>query len=297
MSICSLCLKDKELVDSHIIPSFIIRWLKNASLTGFVRDINNSNRRIQDGYKLKLLCHGCEEILSNYETKFNLNVFKVFTEKYLDLNGKICNDGYISYEKWLNQFILSIVWRSFVSDFYTSYPGEISKDIFGKIRCLLETWRKYLLGESESYGDINNYILFLRNIHEGKGDLPEDISPKIIHYLMRTIDGALIYDDNTIIDMNKLGPIMTLTAIHPSKIVGYPDSIVKKSGKIKVQQIWSNGELNRYLFIDRPNEIDKRRAKTSRQQEQVDNAIQKNIDRINDTMTMHVLKSDIEKNA
>jgi hypothetical protein len=60
MPICELCLKDKELADSHVIPSFIIKWLKKTSITGFVRNPLNGNRRIQDGYKMPLLFFDCE---------------------------------------------------------------------------------------------------------------------------------------------------------------------------------------------------------------------------------------------
>ena len=255
MALCALCLKDKELAESHVIPSFIINWLKETSVTGFIRDPRHKNRRIQDGYKLPLLCYDCEGIISTYENSFNLKIFQVFIKQYLDLSGRIIKDGYLHYEEWLEKFIISIAWRSFKSNFYINYPEGFSKSMIDRIDSLLERWRKYLLGESNYYGNITNYLLFLRNIHEGTGDLPEDISPKIIHYLMRTIDGALIMEENSIIDMTKLGPIMLLTAIYPNKIIGYPNSIISKSGQIKIEQVWSNAKLNRYMFVDRPSNV------------------------------------------
>lgn len=294
MALCALCLKDKELAESHVIPSFIINWLKKTSVTRFIRDPRHGNRRIQDGYKLPLLCYDCEGIISTYENSFNLKIFQVFIKQYLDLSGRIIKDGYLHYEEWLEKFIISIAWRSFKSNFYINYPEDFSKSMIDRIDSLLERWRKYLLGESNYYGNITNYLLFLRNIHEGTGDLPEDISPKIIHYLMRTIDGALIMEENSIIGMTKLGPIMLLTAIYPNKIIGYPNSIIRKSGQIKIEQVWSNAKLNRYIFVDRPNELDKLLIKTERQQAQVDKAFEKNKDRTNETMTIHVIRSDME---
>lgn len=297
MPVCVLCLKDKELADSHVIPSFIIKWLKRTSLTGFVRDPMNGNRRIQDGYKQPLLCFDCEEIISRYENSFNQKLFKPFTENYLEKNGKIKQDGFLQYGEWLNKFIISILWRSFKTNMYVDYPGDLSRGRIDRVDSLLKRWRKYLLGESEYYGNITNYLLFLRNIHEGTGSLPEDISPRIIHYLMRTIDGSLIVGPEVFIGMTKLGPIMVMTAIHPEKIDGYPNSIIKRRGKIKIEQIWSNAALNRYLFVQRPNELDKLRIGSDRHEAQINKAFEKNIDRLNDTMTMHVIKSDIEKQA
>lgn len=297
MPICALCLKDKELEESHIIPSFIINWLKRTSLTGNLRNPMQNNRRIQDGYKIPLLCRDCETIFSNYESIFNINIFKKFTEQYLGLNGKIKKDGFLSYDEWLNKFILSIVWRCYKSNYFNNYPDDMPNKFVKKIDNLLETWRRYLLNESPIRGDATNYLLFLRNIHEVTGELPEQMSPYIIHYLMRSIDGTIIFDKNLVVNMNKLGPIMLLTSINPNKITGYPDSIVRNHGKIQIEQTWSNAKLNRYLFIQRPNEIDKLRVKTTRQQKQVDKAFSKNIDRIDGTMTMHVIKSDSEKKA
>ena len=297
MSICALCLKDKELAESHVIPSFIIKWLKDTSVTGYVRDARHGNKRIQDGYKPRLLCYDCEQIISGYETKFSDNIFRPFTKDYLELNGKIKKDGYLQYGEWLNKFIISIVWRSFKSNFYTNYPMGMRTNWVEGIIALLERWRRYLLEENNYCGNITNYVLFLRNIYEGTGELPEDISPQIVHYLMRTIDGALIMDEKTIIDMNKLGPIMTLTALYPNKITGYPNSIIAKTGKLKIEQVWSNAVLNRYLFVDRPNELDKLRVKTPKQYEQVDRAFNKNLSKINTTMTINVINADKEKRA
>ncbi len=92
--------------------------------------------------------------------------------------------------------------------------------------------------------------------------------------------------------------IMTMTSIQPRKIRGYPNSMIDRTGRINVEQTWTNGELNNYLFVVRPNELDKLRPKTEAQAAQVERALEKNKDRIDrTTMTMHVIKSDVEKKA
>jgi hypothetical protein len=65
---CRLCLKQSELENSHIIPSFLYRWLKETSGTGFLRFGRNPNRRVQDGLKEYWLCPTCEDLLGKWET-------------------------------------------------------------------------------------------------------------------------------------------------------------------------------------------------------------------------------------
>ena len=297
IEVCALCRFPRRLVKSHIIPSFVFKWLKDTSVTGHIRDVRHGSQRVQDGPTLPLLCAECELLLSKSENSFKRGIFRPFTKDYLDLAGRIVKDGYLEYDKWLDRFIISIIWRSFVSHFFVSFPGGLAKPVVDRITFLVERWRRYLLGQADGFGKVTNYVLFLRNIHEGTGELPPDISPRIVHYLMRSIDGALIYNSKLVAAMMKLGPVMVMTSIKPSKISGYPNSAVHTSGKLKVQQTWSNADLNSYLFVSRPNELDKLRGRSRAQQAQVDRAFEKNLDRVDKTMTMPVLKSDAEKMA
>jgi hypothetical protein len=180
---------------------------------------------------------------------------------------------------------------------FIGYPEDVSVALRHRMAHLMEKWRAYLLGDSENYGKVTNYVLLLRNIHEGTGELPDDISPKIIHYLMRTIDGALIMGDDLSVAMAKMGPIMTLTAIHPGTLPGYPNSKIGRKGKLKIEQVWSNGKLNHYLFVQRPNELQQLPGKTDSQWAQINKSLQKNQDRVETTMTFPVVKSDSEKKA
>jgi len=44
--ICSLCKQNKEIRRSHIIPRFVSKWLKTTSATGFLRGVNEPDKRI-----------------------------------------------------------------------------------------------------------------------------------------------------------------------------------------------------------------------------------------------------------
>lgn len=72
---CHLCKEDKELMESHIIPKFIFRWIKKTSITGKLRSTDNPNLRKQDGKTKKIFCADCEQKLSVIEKYFKEEFF------------------------------------------------------------------------------------------------------------------------------------------------------------------------------------------------------------------------------
>ena len=59
--LCRLCLQNKELRVSHLVPKFFYNQLKKKSITGMMRDNINPNVPTQDGYKIYFLCASCKE--------------------------------------------------------------------------------------------------------------------------------------------------------------------------------------------------------------------------------------------
>lgn len=100
---CALCGKEADLEKSHIIPKFIPKRIVKKSATGFMRNIFNPQKRIQDGSKQYLLCGDCEDRFNKYETIFASEVFNLYK------NGKLED---FKYEKWLSKFIISVNWRT-----------------------------------------------------------------------------------------------------------------------------------------------------------------------------------------
>src|SRR5260370_1622941 len=99
---CALCRAVGPLCGSHIIPAFVARWLKETSVTGFLRGVTQPNRRAQDFPTRRLLCGMCEQRFSVWEAKFAEGVFRPF------------HDGVrlvFRYEEWLLKFAASLAWR------------------------------------------------------------------------------------------------------------------------------------------------------------------------------------------
>ncbi len=47
LEICALCLKEKPLQESHLIPKFVGKWLKDEG-TGYLVSAEDASKRIQD---------------------------------------------------------------------------------------------------------------------------------------------------------------------------------------------------------------------------------------------------------
>lgn len=113
---CALCLEEKELCKSHIIPKFTRNILndKNEKVERFVTLTSSKNKNqfskalTQDLPKEYILCKTCEDHFGKFE--------KYFKELYSDKNLKATHDETSIYIKEIDNFrikhfILSIIWR------------------------------------------------------------------------------------------------------------------------------------------------------------------------------------------
>lgn len=140
--ICSLCLTDRELVSSHVIPKFFFKKLKEEEGHFYMIPSQPSKpeRKKQDGHKEHLLCENCDtNILSGYERHtaeiinghehndrkpFKDGPFLVFTDiSYRDF--KLC--------------ILSVLWRMHLSRWEFCREFTLSEESREKIRIMLLT--------------------------------------------------------------------------------------------------------------------------------------------------------------
>src|SRR3954468_11545726 len=67
LSPCALCKQPKPLCDSHIIPAFVGKWLKETSATVYLRSALSPDLRQQDLLTKRLLCADCEGRFSGFE--------------------------------------------------------------------------------------------------------------------------------------------------------------------------------------------------------------------------------------
>lgn len=174
---CSLCHKNNILQRSHIIPLFIIRWIKTNSHTGHLRGTDKPNLRQPDGFKTPMLCSWCEGLLGSYERKFSEYVFKPFANAGHDIK---CED-------WLLKFAVSISWRS-LNYLYSS--EKIKRDpVCTEAE---ETWRQFILGKITDIGMFEQHLITFK--------IPNNVSPvdedeEYLEYILeRTMELKDVYN-------------------------------------------------------------------------------------------------------
>ena len=112
---CKLCLKQKKLQKSHIIPEFFYQPLYDNlhKFNVITTSSKEKNKPEQKGIRERLLCYDCEQLLSPNED-YVRRVIYGGTEIKISRDGNnviIWNTDYIKFK--LSQ--LSLLWRSSVS--------------------------------------------------------------------------------------------------------------------------------------------------------------------------------------
>jgi hypothetical protein len=288
---CNLCLQEKPLCDSHIIPAFVYRWLKKTSPTGYIRKAVNINKRVEDGDKLKLFCPDCEAIFNKFETEFSRNIFYPYVEK--ELSQECVAQGLIKqfdYDEWLLNFVISVQWRVILKQ---KNKDKIPERLQKRLDEFKEDARTFLLGKNNYIAENESHIIFLQNIAFGEGDMLSEFPDGINNYILRDIDSTPISSKVTIGIYTKIGPIVLYTAIHPKKLSDSIDSKIRKRGSIKTAQKLGNHRLNKYIFINRVKEIMLiKQPLSERQRSKIKGDMEKDPDRLLNSPTMHAALGD-----
>ena len=270
---CALCDEKKELKQSHIIPSFVGKWLKKTSPTGYLRQIIKPNKRVQDITKEYLLCNECEQLFSSFEDLFAKKVFYPYVNEELDewsvAKGNIKE---IQYDEWLLKFIASLQWRALVKTEWKkiNIDSRVKEKFYKKTSELEKNLKDYLLDNRKDTGVTRHYVIFLQNLAAGKGTLPENISSKVNTYLCRSVDSTIAHSNSGLFLYTKTGPIAVVSAILPESLSNMNDAHIHLRGKLKTAQGLSNSNVNRFIFIDRPNSSMKLYKVSEEQQKKID---------------------------
>ncbi|TOJ94517.1 hypothetical protein [Vibrio parahaemolyticus] len=135
MSLCKYCKKNEAIENSHIIPSFICKWVKDTAHNNYLRTSDNPNLRQQDGSKSALLCNDCEVKFSKFEDDFKKSVFtKVANYR------KPCPDV-ISFSENSLKCIHSIAWRVLADTYYFPRDNQYTDKEFSEFPNFLDDIR------------------------------------------------------------------------------------------------------------------------------------------------------------
>lgn len=136
---CKLCMEEKELHNSHIIPEFLYKTLYDEKHRFYEisTDKNIKNRHIQKGLRERLLCKECEQHFSKNERYASL-VLNGGQKLIAFPEPPMVHFKSIHYAKF-KLFALSILWRAGVSS------DPVFSDV--KLGCHENLLREMLLNE------------------------------------------------------------------------------------------------------------------------------------------------------
>ena len=238
MATCALCGKECTLRDSHIVPKFVIRYLKDTSV-GKIRNLETPNRTVEDGEKHELLCPECEELFSAREKYFADTVF------YTYKRDKVSS---FDYDERLFYFLTSLSWRSLYLDAQDkSYPDTALLEMNTAVGSI----RQYLLGKAPA-PNIENHIFFFdvaesSTLADGNANRPNEIMHRSV-----TSYTVAANDNSTILVFTNMLGIIVVTFIKRGNEECWENTIINNgTGHIeaKYQKIKSivGGEITRVL--------------------------------------------------
>ena len=190
---CALCHRAVPLVQSHIIPAFVFRWMKDTGGTGHMRGLEKPNKRAQDGLKAPLLCSECEGRLNAFETPFATEVFHPLASGKADR---------VSYGPWMLPFCASVSWRV-LEHFMQSSGDEMPDEFKPAAHGALAAWADVMMGRATHPGGYEQHFMKLRPITEHiEPNMPNNMN----RYLLRAVDMYVLNGPGTLITYAKMGP-------------------------------------------------------------------------------------------
>lgn len=178
--VCRLCNKSTVLRESHIVPKFVFKWIKQTSVTGYMRQGYQINRRVQDGLKEYMLCNDCEQMLGVCEKWFKETIFIPLNEESI---------SQFAYDERLFYFVNSVFWRIAVK-MIRDDKQIIACKHFEKICIAEQNLRTYLLTKS----NVEPVNIFM-SITSGKIIHASKQYSGLHFYFNRSVDPFIYFDD------------------------------------------------------------------------------------------------------
>ena len=234
-NVCALCLQKSVLRESHIIPKFVGKWIKETG-TGYLASGEDGAKRVQDITKIHLLCKNCEEKFSKLEKYFADKIFFPFHKDKIRT---------FDYNENLQSFIISLSWRALkiiAEDFKEENPNYHLNSLVDEAEAY---WREFLNGERESISQYENHLLFLDYMDDSKST---EMDPKFHWYTLHSVDFTIVTDDKRVFVYVKLPWMIFVTSIHPTTLDGWNGTIIKENGTIACEQSVNDGGFGQFLL-------------------------------------------------
>jgi hypothetical protein len=209
------------LKESHIIPAFAFRWLRKTGLTSNIRRGDQPNKRVQDGWKVKMLCEDCEQRFGKLEKKF--------AEKIFD---SVANDGEIqfSYDKDFHQLWTSIAWRYLVAKRIKNGVSYFDFQTLKKYRSYKWHGKNFQWAENQLKKSLiqgcETLEIHLFPVGIFRDGVPEGAPENINRHVDRAIELDVCYTKNSLLLYIKIGPFIVFANLR-SEALPWQGSLVE----------------------------------------------------------------------
>lgn len=234
--VCKLCQLESELKKSHFIPKFIVRWVKNTGITGYLREKNKPHKRVQDIAKEYLLCADCEGMFSVWERSFANKVFYPFVGK---------GESIACYGAWMSKFCASLSWRALTFIRSKHNKEEESEEYNDALDNAELHLRKFLLGEEVDLFQYEQHVFPLQQIKlTAKSGLP----PNTNRYFLRIMAMGIVGNSTNLYIYTKLPCFIILGAVKSKELQKAQSSrIALKEGRLSPRRYWWPNEFISYI--------------------------------------------------
>ncbi len=177
---CKLCGSNAPLMKSHIIPKFVGRWMKETSITPYLRFDGNVDERHQDLFTMELLCDDCENRFSAWETKFATEIFHPAAD----------GQTVFRYGPWFVKFAASLAWRAV--QFLKCQAGDDPPALNSMVDNMELHLSRFLLGQEKHVSSYTQHVYAV-------GELAAPVlpgSPMLNRYLARAVGIDILRNDD-----------------------------------------------------------------------------------------------------
>lgn len=282
--ICKLCGKNDELRESHFIPKFVGKWIKKTSVTGYIREKNEVNKRAQDIAKEHWLCGDCEQMFSVWEREFANKVFYPFVNE-----GKSA----ANYGNWMSKFCASLSWRTLTYIRSKNPKDENDKGRKALLDAAQEHLRKYLVGEANNLNQYEQHLFPLEKIESTDS---HDLPPSINRYFLRIMGMDIVGNSTDQYIFTKLPSFMLLGVIKSKNVKPMRSSrIAIKSGVLSPREYrWPDGFAS-YIFEKADEIIELHQSIPQKHLDSFDKYIKENPEKVIKSKQFHAFLDDYER--
>jgi hypothetical protein len=259
--------------------------LKGTSVTGHIRFSENPNRRVQDGWKPRLLCSACEQRFGRWEKEFAERVFAPLNA--LGEEDQVA----LSYGPWMGKFAVSISWRVLTAYKLIGGLDEFPSAMVTAAGRAQRWWQDFLLDRRPNPGPFEQHMLPVNVIAETT--IPS-LPPNINRYLSRAVDLYVAYNRTSCIVYAKMGKIVLFG------FVAMPHARKWKGTKLRVKNgTFGSDQYELYdmaleLMMDQARKMSKAWDSISERQEgKIRTSFEENRDRVAGSEMFHAMQHDV----